>query len=333
MRAPAKVLYGDAHQRRQLPLKERGLGSLDSVWHYTTAEGLQSIISNRVLWATSHRFMNDSREPKHATAVLRKAADHVRKTLDPTQIDRFDDLMGYAARNGVEAFLLCAATKPDLLTVWRGYGSSVPYAIELDASVELLPVEQVPGDAHPFPPKGWGPDVDFEDDGRPIVGYDPDNTLVETQRWTPVRYDAKEAKRRVQRIAKLAGAESNPLSDALVPWMNLGGIDLLQLKHPAFKDEREARTIFEVHPRWKFVKHRSTRFGLTPYIEVSAADDQNQKAMNERFVTGPARQLPIRAVHIGPSPLGNESVDALREFLEFNGYPDVPIKKSSTPFR
>ncbi len=122
--------------------KKLNMGALTSVWHYTTAEGLRDIVNDRVLWATSHRFMNDSREPKHATMVLEEAATTKRKTLDPAHVERFDRLMGYAARKGLEAFLLCAARKPDLLTVWRGYGSSVPYAIELDATVDLLPVEQ-----------------------------------------------------------------------------------------------------------------------------------------------------------------------------------------------
>lgn len=307
---------------------------LSSVWHYTNAEGLRSIVTNNVLWATSHRFMNDSQEPKHATLMLNRAAEDARKTLTPTQTVRFDKLMKFAERNGLEAFLLCAAREPDLLTVWRGYGSSVPYAIELDASVELLPVEQVASDSHPSPPAAWGREViDEDDEGRPIYGEDPDHVRIESKAWTPVQYDSKAALTRVERIAKLARKDPDPLSDALLPWMNLGGIDLLQLKHEAFIDEREARMVIEVHPRWKFVKHRSTRFGLTPYIEVSAVDGENQTASNSRFVTHAAAKLPIRAVHIGPSPLGDESVDALRQFLEFSGYPDLPVLKSATPFR
>lgn len=310
------------------------LSDLDTVWHYTTAEGLRSIVLNKVLWATSYRFMNDTEEPKYATAILESEAKEVRETIDPAHLERFNDLMVFAHRKDLEVFLLCAARKPDLLTVWRGYGSVVPYAIELDAKVDLLPVEQKVGYEHPSPPGGWEPELmDEDDEGRPIYGSSPDELLIETKPWAAVRYGKKMARKRVERIAKLAGREPNLLTDALSPWLNLGGIDLLQLKHPSFKDEREARMVFEVFPRWKFVLHRATRFGLTPYIEVSATDGDNQNADNDRFVTRPAKTLPIRAVHIGPSPLGEESISALREFLEFNGYPDVPIEKSTTPFR
>ncbi|MCA1307142.1 hypothetical protein LC082_09545 [Microbacterium esteraromaticum] len=310
------------------------MSELTSVWHYTTADGLHSIVTKSVLWASSHRFMNDSEEPKYATNVLRAAAAEVRLGLSSEQAERFDKLMRFAERSNLEAFLLCGAHQPDLLTVWRGYGSAVPYAIELDAQIELLPVAQSDIGEHPSPPQGWGRHVvDEDEDGRPIYGEDPDAVRVEVQAWAPVQYDPSTARSRVERIAKLAARRPDPLADALLPWTNLAGIDLLQLKHPAFEDEREARMVFEVHPRWKFVKHRTTRFGLTPYIEVSAPERGNQHAINDRFLTKPASRLPIRAVHIGPSPLGDESVDSLAEFLEFHGYPNVPIEKSSTPFR
>ncbi len=307
---------------------------LDSVWHYTTADGLRSIVEGGVLWATSHRFMNDSEESSFATKTLQAAADEVRKGVSDEVRARFDDLMKAAERRHLEAFLLCAASEPNLLTVWRGYGSAVPYAIELDSRVDLFPVEQVRGDSHPHPPKGWQPEIiDYDEEGRPIMGPDPDGVRVEKQMWGRVEYDDTLARGRVNSIKALAMNAPHVVADALLPWGTLGQIDLLQLKHPAFIDEREARTVFEVFPRWKFVKYRTSRFGLTPYIEVSPADGTNMYAATDPFVHRPAAKLPIRSVHIGPSPLGEESVSALSEFLEFNGYPDVQIVKSTIPFR
>jgi hypothetical protein len=308
------------------------MSDLDSVWHYTTAEGLFGIITTHRLRATSHRFMNDSQEATYATTVLKKAAASVRDDIPLERAARFDQLMKWAERRRLEAFLLCGSREHDQLTVWRGYGSSVSYAIELDSTVDLLPIEQVQGDAHPHPPTGWEPEFDEDADGQRFIADDPDAVYIESAKWSAVHYETSVAYARVQAIAELATKRPEPLRDVMVPWLNLGGIDLLQLKHPAFADEREARAVFEVHPRWKFVKLRTTRFGLTPYIEVSSATDENQNARNERFVTKAAK-LPIRSVQIGPSPLGDESVDTLREFLEFNGYPDLQVDKSATPFR
>lgn len=306
---------------------------LASVWHYTTAEGLSSIVTSGVLWATSHRFMNDSEEPKHATKVLRSVEDSFRRELPWEQRMTFDALMSVAERGNLEVFLLCASYKPDLLTVWRGYGDAVPYAIELDARVPLLPVARREGDVHPSPPANREPapsGVRFR--GLTPMGPDPDHLKVVSHGWTRVRYDAADAELRVREIAKMAAGEDDPFKEMFWPSAVLGGIDLMQLKHPAFEDEREARMVFNVTPRWKFVRHRATRFGLTPYIEVSPADGGNLDPSG-KFLTRAAARLPIKAVHIGPSPLGAESEDALREFLEFNGYPDTPVVKSETPFR
>lgn len=306
---------------------------LESVWHYTTAAGLHSIVKNGVLWATSHRFMNDSEEPRYATSVLQTEAKRLRVDLEGRQTERFDQLMEAAERRRMEAFLLCAARASDLLTVWRGYGAEVPYALELDATVSLLPVVQIGQKGHPSPPVNWGAEaIDRGRDGQPIYGDHPDSVRIETQPWAAVDYGTKDVRRRVRNIVTLAKSEPTPIGDLLVPHDNLGSIDLLQLKHPAFEDEREARMVFDVNPRWKFVKHRVGRFGLIPYIEVSTADEKNSVA-NRPYVTGPGQKLPIRSVHIGPSPLGDETIDALREFLEFSGYPDVEIQKSNIPFR
>lgn len=305
---------------------------MSSVWHYTSVDGLRGIVENDVLWATSHRFMNDSAEPHYATAVLRGIADTIATSLSVDARGRFDDFMKFAARSGLEAFLLCAAREPDLLTVWRGYGSSVSYAIELDASVPLLPIEQCKGDDHPSPPAGWGPEYEYHDGGERTKIFDPDQTHVESTVWGEVQYDSAIARTRVEHIANLARSEPNDLSDNIVPFANLGGIDLLQLKNAAFADERESRMVFEVSPRWKFVKHRTSRFGLTPYIEVSAATGADVRSARGDYLRT-ASKLPIRSVTIGPSPLGPESTDALREYLEFRGYPDVPVARSETPFR
>lgn len=62
-------------------------------------------------------------------------------------------------------------------------------------------------------------------------------------------------------------------------------------------------------------------------------DDADQQRVKERFVIRSERIVPIRSVHVGPSPLGEESIDALREFVEFSGYPDVRIDRRATPPR
>lgn len=150
--------------------------------------------------------------------------------------------------------------------------------------------------------------------------------------WRKVRYNSAGVDQRVEKIAKRAVEPEHELTDMFLSWHELADIKMLELKHPAFKDEREARMILEVNPRWKFTHHYEGRFGVTPFIELSAATDENQHYPNDRYLTKAGR-LPIRSVQIGPTPLGDEVIGATREFLELNGYPDVYVSRSTIPFR
>jgi hypothetical protein len=302
--------------------------TLDSIWHYTDGRGLEGIVTHDTLRATSFRHLNDSREADYATSLLKDAAKKRRTTVPTAHQARFDSLMKHAERRGLDLFLLCAARKPDLLTVWRGYGGKVSYAIELDATVDLLPIQRTDATEHPNPPAGW----EFERDEEGSIIVNPDQVHIEVVPWRKVRYNTAGVDARVDRIAKLAEKKKNPISDLFFPWHELADIKMLELKHPAFKDEREARMILEVNPRWKFVHHYEGRFGVTPFIELSAVNEDNQHNANNRYLTA-AGKLPIRSVMIGPTPLGDEVIDATKEFLELNGYPDVDVSRSTIPFR
>lgn len=307
--------------------------SLDRVWHYTDGRGFEGIVTHDVLRATSFRHLNDSQEAEYATTVLQDAADALRERLPESSLARFDDLMGFAQRRNLDLFLLCAAQEPDLLTVWRGYGGQVSYAVELDANVPLLPVQRVRGKRHPNPPKDHVVEWDEDGEGRAFISNDPDRVHIEQVKWAPVQYDTVGiVDERVQRVADIAGRDSDPFNDVFLPWLNLADIELLALKNPAFLDEREARMILEVRPRWKFVHHRDGRYGTTPFIELSAENEENRTHAHDGFLQRPGT-LPIKSVMIGPTPLGDEVLSATEEFLEFNGYPDVTVKRSKIPFR
>ncbi|WP_433585819.1 hypothetical protein [Microbacterium hydrocarbonoxydans] len=289
------------------------------------------MVSNDVLWATSFRHLNDSQEADYATSVLQAKAEQIRSGLPEADHERFDKLTRLSGRRELQLFLLCAAQESNLLSVWRGYGGEISYAVELDGRVPLLPVRLREGSTHPSPPKGYEPEWD-EFDGQRFKIDDPDGHRVEYTEWLPVRYDTRGVKARVKRIAGLAQREPDTFRDAVLPYMNFHDIRMMEFKNPDFRDEREARMIFDVHPRWMFVAHRHGKYGVTPYIHVSAESEDNRKTPYSSWLQSPGK-LPIRSVTLGPTPLGDEAVEATREFLEFNGYPDVKVNRSLIPFR
>lgn len=98
-------------------------------------------------------------------------------------------------------------------------------------------------------------------------------------------------------------------------------------KDNAFVDERELRIILELNPSWKFVKHRPTRYGVTPYVDLATSN-------GDEFVPARARELlPIRHIKIGPSSDPLTAERALRRCLDNNGYGAVDISVSVIPYR
>lgn len=111
------------------------------LFHYTDAAAVQSILTNRKLWLTDLRFLNDSEEMKHGL-------EHVLKTLkDPSVTSRINPEYVEAATSFIDdnlnfdfgdfsaspqIFVCSLSQSDDLLSQWRAYGS---YAIEFDGDL------------------------------------------------------------------------------------------------------------------------------------------------------------------------------------------------------
>ncbi|MBH3972680.1 DUF2971 domain-containing protein [Pseudomonas aeruginosa] len=108
-----------------------------SLFHYTDANALLSIINNQQLWLTDVRFLNDSEEAldgaKHIVSAIHKLEDnndaaHVKakrklEDFSPSNVlSDFDDM---------QMFVTSFSRACDNLSQWRSYGL---YAIEFDES-------------------------------------------------------------------------------------------------------------------------------------------------------------------------------------------------------
>ncbi|WIE58011.1 hypothetical protein DEI96_017945 [Curtobacterium sp. MCLR17_031] len=313
---------------------------LEHAWHYTTAQGLLSILQSNRLWASSAAFMNDVDEIQTGRRALRESLSERAEDWQTRQLQLLG-VMNDAQPDNL--FLLSASSDGDALTLWRSYGmgTEAEYALELDPSVPLAPVVQNMAAEHPSPPPGWGEEIiDYTDDGQPIPGPDPDQPSVWGGTWGRVRYLSEgstwadeEAERILSRLRKPRPGRIT------VPFVGdyFTGVDPTVLfKNPGFVDEREVRTTWDVWPRWKFVLYRASRLGITPYIEVGAYEAGSTPVFDEDepFVA-PSRlgRLPIRAVRIGPTRRNESAGRALRQLLDATGYGSVQIFESAAPYR
>jgi hypothetical protein len=235
-------------------------------------------------------------------------------------------------------FLLCAASAPDLLTVWRNYGGDeIAYAVGLDATTPLVPIEQVVGDDNPHPPPGYYDDDVTDLGGGEYVSHSPDEVRIAGGNWRKVDYIAGPTDAVVEREFDdlLLDLVEPPAGETRVPWKllmaSLAGSPTNFWKDRGFEDEREVRSAWNVAPRWKFIKYRAHRFGLVPFIEVGASESSAHDGYVR--IDDKIDRLPIREVMIGPTPYVEQAKMALRGLLDDAGYGDVDVHHSVTPFR
>ncbi|SRR5258708_3275247 len=102
----------------------------ETLYHYTTAEGLLGIFNSNRLWATQADYLNDSSELNYARDRIRiLLANQTTKWSDPA----ITELLTIAQRvigSGPRTFhVACFCENGDLLSQWRGYGNDGGYAI------------------------------------------------------------------------------------------------------------------------------------------------------------------------------------------------------------
>lgn len=119
----------------------------DRLYHYTDAGGLIGIIQSRGIWATDAEFLNDAQELRYGRAELQDALTQRSAEISPSDPS---DALSYSAATimssaaqaltrssealrphdpGHAAYVSCFCEARDLLSQWRGYGTSGGFAI------------------------------------------------------------------------------------------------------------------------------------------------------------------------------------------------------------
>lgn len=306
------------------------------VWHYTSPEGLAGVLQNDVLWATSAAFLNDTHE---FTSGIRQLRRQLRSLMnDPAANESIDRHIDELKVDPSGAFILSGSRDGDSLTLWRNYGKhSVGYAIGLRPDVPLTPLQIGDGQTHPQPPPGWEREM-METPHGPQLAFDPDRPEItplthKNSHWVRVVYGGG-ARRKILRKEAWAFLKSEPKDAGIsLPWLNA----LLRIKDSGFKDESEVRIGYtSVKPDWRFVAFRSTQWGLTPYIQLTTAPPNYQisdAAWGMARAAKTKAKLPISHIRIGPTPYRSAARKALRQMLDLNGYSQVKILSSKTPYR
>lgn len=109
-------------------IKER---DIETIYHYTSSAGLESILRNRTIRFTRWNFLNDTSEYLHIHDIIKRclikleAPDDFKRIIDERNTflkeSKNDDVF-YCADN--EVFIASFSKSPDNLALWQGYSKS-----------------------------------------------------------------------------------------------------------------------------------------------------------------------------------------------------------------
>jgi hypothetical protein len=277
----------------------------ETLYHYTTLEGLLGIVSSRGLWASDIRYMNDSAEMKHAADLIKK--DIARRIAEghpnPKLLNQFQYWVGHRMVHGHMLFSASFRSNGNLLSQWRGYsdhgkGVSIGFAPELILECAHARSFQV---------------------ARCV--YDP----LEQERLVSQVVDA------VELLADEFGECTDPAvlppDQSYLESFERVESDLLRiaavLKHPSFQEEEEWRVVSPILTDFAQapIRYREGTSMLVPYLEFPLA------------VT-PGAPLALEHLYLGPSPNISISMNSLELYLAQNDIrPRSGISYCQIPYR
>jgi hypothetical protein len=285
----------------------------EHLYHYTSIDGLERILTERCLWASQIHFLNDVQEFKYSLYIFEKVLAELLKefpkrpipALGPPRPPRepkeflaefYRRMREFLLSDLFERTPVCVfslSEKGDLLSQWRGYC-----------------------------PPGGGYSIGFRSD--PLVQFlNTCDLYIE-----PCVYDEREQEAIVKRAvaetgetalksfpgppAELHKAVTECLVQFFIDFSRIASI----VKHPSFHEECEWRIISKPIEN-KYMSFRVRKSILIPYFSISFKD---------------VEPCPIDEIIIGPSPEQDLAKYSLLQFVLRNSL-RVSMKTSETPYR
>jgi hypothetical protein len=292
----------------------------EKLWHYTSVQGFQGIVTSREIFATDVRFLNDRTEFIHAREIAEQviaetneygansfpAKDYSKKAVDLA----FD--AGPLSADQLQVFVASFSEAEDQLSQWRGYSqgsSGISIAFDLKA---LRPPAHV-GTLVTFAPciyKIEHKKAILQDALSHFVGESQGywNSAFEAAKASWFANDPTGGQAIIDNIMGSANFKTD-IGVALVKTR----ADLLRVaalsKHESFYEEKEWRLVLPISTEKTALKNpprfRAANTTLIPYIAYPLSPD-------------PATAVPLTDVILGPGSHINAGHAALA-FLKSRG--------------
>lgn len=289
----------------ELPLKRQ----TGHVWHYTSADGLLGIVGSNELWASSPRVLNDLSEIEYGWNQMKATWKDLRSSdLPSTGVAFVDEVLQNDLATAIQGltYVTSGSLDSDLLNQWMHYSHVDGFAIGVSAN------------------GFWGPKNRLQETGR---------DLPVAEGWHDVIY-AQEQQTAVTRAVLCwaatlwggpdQGGQEEPSTEAIPEARYALQSLLLQLKHPAFSAEKEARYIV-ARAEGDLERYRVSEGRLIPYMSISSTSYVAPPEGTAKIT------LPIVGVVCGPGTRpGTDNI--VRDLLASSGFHDVAIGISEAPY-
>jgi len=287
------------------------------LYHYTTARGIEGIISKREIWSTDIESMNDTKEIKYGVEVIEEEIKSAKERYEGDRLvsevflSSIEKELENLARDRYSIFVTCFCREGDLLSQWRGYAD-----------------------------RGGGYSIEFKfNDSTTMVDI---NGNLKKPNLRRVLYDREEQKRiagtLINAICEICSTfpsleRDNPdkedLWSSVASYVSKTLIDFaVSFKHEGFKEEKEwrlVRAIKREEVNENVVNFRINGGLVVPYVTTELIETSNNGA----------NIFPVTGAVWGPSHDDNRARRSLELFVESvaNKDPIIDIKsfKSQSP--
>lgn len=312
----------------------------DTLWHYTTAEGLLGIISSGEFWATNTAFLNDRTEIKHTLKIAKCLLEEKKQELKLQQPLSESLEKGFSAMNDtidsfdkhIAVYVVSSCEYKDLLSQWRAYGSGGGYAISLNRSkLNELVIKK-------FNQINNINNMDFSAPWVSLVRavYDETDQKKQTDillsKWVNL----------FTQPDNWGGEQDITKSQIQLLFAKCLSYLALSFKDHSFEEEYEWRLIYG--SQRKFIKNgtgykvevRTRNNVLLPFVKIPYIEMPNNEwpatDSSEKFET---QLSPISKVLIGPTQDPDNAEYAVKTLLESWGYkhPENMVEQSEVPLR
>lgn len=301
-----------------------------SAFHYTSSAGLLGSLKARSVWASAASSLNDLNEVRQGWVLVRRILESMPGS---EVVDLLQDFAKDPLRGEHEVFILSASTDGDDANQWRLYADGGRgYAIELDASVPLAAVSDVPG--RPGSPGKASP-----------WSLAKDMAAVTPWRW--VLYDDAKVETALNELVDAVERESQTIATSGMPeegadlaydGLQTDAYEVLStiahlIKDPGFAGEHEVRVVATFVLGGDHINYRPGSEGIVGYARFAEATGGPRQTVL-RPAAGATRftSLPVKSVRLGPR-LRPEHAKTLQAFLRAEKLRHVEIKTSAVPLR